>query len=59
MPTLRYRWRRDQTYYYAIQAHMSAKDPKMANLIKKYREHYGRECEWGIPLYYSAAQLLF
>ena len=46
-------------FYYAIQADMSAKDPKMANLMKKYRERYGRECEWGIPLYYSAAQLLF
>lgn len=47
-------------FYYAIQADMSAKDPKMANLMKKYRERYGRECDkWATPLYYSAAQLLF
>jgi branched-chain amino acid transport system substrate-binding protein len=47
-------------FYYAIQADMSAKDPKMAILMKKYRERYGRECDkWATPLYYSAAQLLF
>ncbi len=47
-------------FYYAIQADMSSKDPKMASLMKKYKERYGRECDkWATPLYYSAAQILF